>query len=547
MSRPFFSPIASLGTVLAFSLFLVPVLSGCGKRITRVEHGDQHQIFHRGNLAEPQDIDPHIVTGVPEHYILMALLEGLVSEDPKDLHPVPGVAERWEISPDGLIYTFHLRADAKWSTGEPVTATDFVASFKRAIAPSLASEYAYMLYPMKNAEAYNKGELTDFNQVGARALNDRTLEITLQGPTPYFLSLLCHYAWFPVPVSVVAKHGKLYERGNRWTRPENFVGNGPFNLKAWKVNTVLIAEKSPTYWDAAKVRLQAVHFYPIDSGEAEERAFRAGQLHTTYDLGVSKIGAYQRRNPEVLRIDPYLGSYFYMFNVTRPGLSDKRVRKALAMSIDRESLVENVTRGGEIPAYHFTPPNTAGYNAKARFKADREEARRLLAEAGFPNGQGFPKLDLLYNTLERHKIIAETLQQMWKQNLNVEIGLRNEEWKVYMDSKRQRNFDIVRYGWIGDYVDPNSFLDLWITGGGNNDTGWSNPEYDRLLRAAGQTGDNAERFEFFQQAESILLDELPVLPIYFYTRPFLLAKSVRGWHVNILNIHPYKHVYLEPN
>ena len=521
------------------------LLAGCGNRQTQVQVADQGQILRLGNGSEPQELDPHIVTGVPEHHIIMALLEGLVTQDPKDLHPLPGMAEKWEISTDGRVYTFHLRANARWSNGDPVTAQDFVGSFRRILTPALASEYSYMLYPLEKGEAFNKGELKDFGQVGAKAIDSKTLQITLHSPTPYFLPLLCHPAWFPVHLATVEKHGPVFERGSRWTRPENFVGNGPFRLKSWELNKVIEVEKNETYWNASQVKLRGIQFLPIESEDTEERAFRSGQLHVINQLSGPKIDSYRAQSPELLRIDPYLGTYFYMLNVTNAPLKDKRVRRALAMAIDRGSLVTNVLRGGQLPAYAFTPPGTAGYTATASIPYDLAAARKLLADAGYPGGRGLAPVEILYNTLEMHKTIAETIQQMWKVNLGIEVRLRNEEWKVYLDSKRQRQFEVARYGWIGDYVDPNTFLDMWVTDGGNNDTGWSNPEYDRLIREAGRTGDNAKRFEFFRQAEAILLDECPIIPIYFYTHPFLISKSVKGWYPTILNVHPYQYVSLE--
>ena len=514
-------------------------------RQTQVEAATKAGILRLGNGSEPQELDPHIVTGVPEHHIIMALLEGLVTYDPKDLHPLPGMAEKWEVSEDGKVYTFHIRANAKWSNNDPVTAQDFVGSFRRILTPSLASEYSYMLYPLEKGEAFNKGEIKDFNQVGAKAIDARTLQITLHSPTPYFLSLICHPSWFAVHLPTVEKHGPVFERGNRWTRPENFVGNGPFKLKSWELNKVIEVEKNETYWNAAQVKLQGIQFLPIESEDTEERTFRAGQLHVINQLSGPKIDAYRAQSPELLRVDPYLGTYFYMLNVTNAPLKDKRVRRALAMSIDRGSLVTNVLRGGQLPAYAFTPPGTAGYTATAAVPYDIEGARRLLAEAGFPGGKGMVPVEILYNTLEMHKTIAETIQQMWKKNLGIEVKLRNEEWKVYLDSKRTRQFEVARYGWIGDYVDPNTFLDMWVTNGGNNDTGWSNAEYDRLIREAGRTGDNTKRFEFFRQAEAILLDECPIIPIYFYTHPFLISPKVKGWDPTILNIHPFQYVTLE--
>jgi oligopeptide transport system substrate-binding protein len=528
-------------------LFAAAMLCGCGRRETRVEHGNREQILHLNNGSEPQNLDPHVVIGVPEHHLIMALLEGLVTEDPHGVRPQPGTAESWDISGDLTVYTFHLRRNALWSNGDPVTAHDFVRSYRRALTPSLASEYAYMLYVMKGAEDFNTGKTADFSQVGVKALDDFTLQVTLNAPTPYFLSLLNHYSWFPVHTPTIERCGPLYERGNRWTRPKTFVGNGSFVLEEWKVNHVIVVKKSPTYWGHDHVRLNKIFFYCIESSDTDERAFRSGQLHKTYVLPETKIDNYRQKYPDRLRIDLFLGTYFYVINTSKPALRDKRVRRALAMSIDREAIVKNVTRGEQLPAYHFTPPGTAGYTARARFgEFDIERAKALLAEAGYPGGQGFPSIEILFNTLETHRSVAEAIQAMWKKNLGIDVRLLNQEWKVYLDSKKSGNYDLARFGWIGDYSDPNSFLDLWVSGGGNNDSRWSNAEYDRLIREAGRTADLEKRLEVFQQAEAILLDELPVLPVYFYTRVYALHPSVQGWYPTILDNHPYPHVWLDP-
>ena len=529
------------------SLLALILCAGCGERETRVERGDREQILYKGSGTEPAELDPQIVTGVTEHHIIMSMLEGLVTEDPHDLHPVPGVAESWDISPDGKVYIFHLRQDAKWSNGDPVTARDFWESYKRILTPSLASEYAYMHFVVTNAEAYNTGKITDFNEVGYKVLDDHTLQITLNSVTPYFLSLMNHTSWFPVHMPTVRKYGKSYERGNKWTRPGHYVGNGPFVLSEWKVNNVIAVKKSPTYWDRETVRLNEIRFYPIDSADTEERAFRSGQLHVTETIPSYKIEVYKQDHPELIHIDAYLGTYFYRCNVTKPPLNDKRVRQALAMSIDRESIVERITRGGQMPAYHFTPPGTAGYTSRAKLTNDIAAARKLLSEAGYPDGKGFPHMELLYNTSEGHRAIAEAVQQMWKENLGIEVQLVNEEWKVYLDSQRTLNYQVCRAAWIADYVDPNSFLDMWLTGGGNNDTGWSNAEYDRLIAEASREANTERRKEIFQKAETILMNELPVIPIYFYTRVGLRRPEVKGWYPTILDNHPYKYVYLETN
>ncbi len=527
-------------------LAVIPLFAGCGQRETRVEVANREQILLYGNKTEPQDLDPHVVEGVGEHTIISTLLEGLVAEDPKTLAPVPGLAERWEISPDGKVYTFHIRANAKWSTGDPVTADDFVKSYRRILTPSLGSKYSYMLYPMKNAKAFNEGKITEPTQLGVRALDARTLELTVDCPTSYLLhSMASHYTWWAVHMPTVEKHGDPYKPGNKWTRPENYVGNGPFVLTEWVPNSVIRVRKNTNYWDAAKVRLNGIDFLPIESVDTEERSFRAGQLHRTEELPNGKIDAYRKDNPQLLRMDDYLGNYFYRINVTHPALKDQRVRRALSQAIDRQAIVETVTRGGQKPAFAFTPPDTAGYTSTAQLKFDIEGAKKLLAEAGYPAGKGLPPIEIHYNTSENHRAIAEAIQQMWKKNLGVNATLRNEEWKVYMDSQSSTNYMVSRAGWIGDYPDPNTFLETFLSSGGNNRTGWGNAEYDRLINEAACTNDKQKRIALLQKAEAILLDELPLLPIYYYTRVYLLNPAVKNWHPNYQDHHPFKYVYLE--
>lgn len=502
------------------------------------------KVLHFGNGTEPQDLDPQIVTGVPENKIINSLFEGLVAEGPTGSDTVGAAAERWEISPDGLVYTFHLRPDARWSNGDPVTAADFVGSYRRILTPSLAAEYAYKLFPVAGAEDFNRGRLADFAQVGFKALGPTTLEVRLRQRAPFLIESMKHYAWFPVHLPTVQKFGGLERRGTPWTRAENLVGNGPYLIKSWRPNQKIVVTRSPTYWDRATVKLDEIHFYAAESIETEERMFRTGQLHKTNELPISKIDVYRRELPESYRQDPYYGVYFYRFNVTRPPLNDKRVRRALALALDRESLVRNVTRGGQTPAYHFCPPS-AQYTPQARLAGDLAEARRLLAEAGFPGGQGFPRIEILYNTSENHRAVAEAIQQMWRRNLGVEIGLINQEWKVYLDSQDTLNYGMARAGWIADYTDPNTFMDMWVTGGGNNDTGWSSAEYDRLLKASYAAATDAERLALYDRMEAILMDELPMLPIYFYTRVYAINPKVR-WVPNVLDNRSWKFVDLAP-
>jgi oligopeptide transport system substrate-binding protein len=529
------------------------LLAGCGKQdlpaaksIAGSSTEGSGQIWRVGNGAEPQDIDPQITTGVTEHKIQMALFESLLSENPKDLSPEPGCAERWEISSDGLVYTFHLRADLKWSDGVPITATTFVRSYQRMLTPALGAEYAYLLHFAKNAKEYNEGKIKDFSQVGFKAVDDRTLQVTLNTPIPFLLRVIAsHTSWYPVPIHVIEKHGGMDRKGTAWTRPENFVGNGPFVLKEWRPQQVITVKRNPQYWDRATVKLDEIHFFATENIETEERMFRTGQLHKTNELPLAKIDVYRKEHPESLRIDPYLGVYYYMVNVTKPPLNDKRVRQALAMAIDRDSLVKNVVRGNQQPAYAMTHPDTAGYTPRAGIKGTVEDAKRLLAEAGFPNGEGFPRIELLYNTSENHRLIAEAIQQMWKRNLNIDISLRNEEWKVYLDTRDVLAYSLARAGWIADYVDPHVFLEIWTSWNLNNDTGFKNPAYDALHNQALAAKTDTERYDIYQKMDAIIADELPIIPIYYYTRVGALSPKVKGYYPTLLDNHPYKYVYLE--
>lgn len=520
---------------LVFCLLSVILISGCGDDPSPA--GPPQKILHLGAGSEPKDLDPAIVTGLPEFHIITSLLEGLATIDPKDISPIPAAAESWEISPDQTVYTFHIRKTARWSNGDDLTADDFVYSWTRLLTPLTASEYAYQAYYIKNGKPFNEGKLKDPSKLGVVATDSKTLVVTLESPTPFFLSLLNHHSLYPVHRKTVETHGA------RWTRPEHYVGNGPFRLKEWVMNSVIVVERSPTYWDSAAVALDGIHFYPIEDEATEEKQFRAGKLHVTYTTPLERI-PYWREQKDVYSQTPLLGTYYYELNVTRGPLRDKRVRRALAMSIDRTALVEKVTKGGQIPAYAFTPPNTAGFTPVAGLRYDPDEARRLLAAAGYPDGRGFPKLDILYNTLDAHKKVAEAFQQMWKKNLGIEVGLYNQEWKVFLDTKKKLNYEIARAGWNGDYPDPNTFLDMYVTGGGNNNTGWGNPEYDDLIEKAARTMSRQERHKYFQRCEDILADEVPIIPIYTYTRVILKRPEVEGWIPNVLDFRLYKQLSL---
>lgn len=518
-------------------------LVACGGRERQVEAAAKDGILLIGNGSEPKALDPHLVTGVPENRIISSLLEGLISYHPtNDLEPEPGVAESWEHNDDFTVWRFKLRDTARWSNGEWVTAGDFVYSWQRILSPELGSEYAEMLYVLRNAQAFHQGRLNDFGQVGVKALDDRTLEVTLAGPTPYFLNMLKHYSFFPVNPRAVEQGGGMTNRQNSWSTVENYVGNGPFRPTQWTTNQIIKVAKSPTYWDSARVKLNEIHYFPIENVKSEETAFQAGRLHLTSTVSPDKIPVFRRERPDELRIDPYLGLYFYRINVTRPPFNDPRVREALNLALDRKLLVERVAQGGQRAASGIVPPGMQDYPESEVVQFNPERARQLLAEAGFPGGRGFPRKEVLINTSEAHRKIAEAIQAMWRQNLGIDVGIYNQEWKVYLDSQSQLNYDLSRAGWIADYAHPMTFLEIFTTGNGNNDTGWSNPRYDALIRQARTAQSEPERMRLMKEAERLLLEGLPVIPIYWYTRTYLKDPRVSGWDPKLLDNHPYKYV-----
>lgn len=521
------------------------LVTGCSKPPSPVDSGNREKILHVGNGAEPRDLDPQVVNAMTDSWLCQTLFENLVAPDPRTGAPLPAAAVRWDVADDGLTYTFHLRPEAKWSNGEPVTAGDFHWSYQRILTPEFAAEYSYMHWVVKNAEAFNKGELKDFSQVGFSVPAPLTLKVELARPTPYFLSLVSHQSWSPVHPATILKHGTLAQRGTPWTRPGNLVGNGPFTLAAWTPNDVVAVKKNPQYWDTANVKLNEIRFYPIENTATEERAFRGNQLHITYALPVEKTPVYRREHADALRLEPWPEIDYIRVNVTRKPLDNMKVRQALGRAIDRQGIVENIRKRSEPPAHCYTPPHP-GYAARANMPTDFAAARQLLAEAGYPNGEGFPRLELLFPTSKGGQEIVEALQATWKKELNVDISVRNEEFKVYLDTQRKLAYDLSISSWIGDYPDPNTFLDMMLTGNGNNDTGWGHPDYDRLIAQANLTLDPAPRLELFQQAEELLIREAPVLPIFFGAHVYLARPEVKNYLVAPGGIIAYKNIDLAP-
>jgi oligopeptide transport system substrate-binding protein len=541
--------------ILVLALLLCGGLVWFGaKRAAATKHGysltlreaNEHKILLITVGSEPRTLDPQEAQGVTEHHIIMSMIEGLVAPSIDDqTKVVPGMANRWEHNEDYSVWTFHIGEDRKWSDGEPVKAGDFVFSYRRMLTASFGAQYAENLFVLKNAEDYYNGKLADFDQVGVKALDDRTLRIELVGPTPYLLSLVQHDSWLPVCPTAILKFGRIDTRDSQWTRAENYVGNGPFKMKSWYPNDVIEVVRNPLYWDAANVRLNGINFYSIENTNTEERAFQAGQLHKTLYVPLDKVPYYRRAQPELIRIDPYEGVYFYRINIARKPLDNPKVRLALNLAVDRGAIVQNIMRADQKPATGYTPPGMGEYQPLNKITYDPARARQLLAEAGYPNGKGFPKFTIHFNTLEAHRAIAEAIQQMWKEELNIDVALENQEWKVYLDTQNNKNYDLSRSAWIGDFMDPVTFLSMWTTDNGNNNTNWGNSKFDALIERAARTGDPTARFALLHDAEDLFLSDLPVVMVYWYTNAYLLQPSVQNWNPLVLDNHNYKYIDLK--
>jgi oligopeptide transport system substrate-binding protein len=531
---------------LAFlALLALATTTGCGRRESPVDVATREGILLLGNNSDPATLDPQLVTSLSDARISEALFEGLTIPDPVTLAPRPGVAESWEYDNASLTWTFHLRADAKWSNGDPVTARDFVFAYRRMLNPALGADYANMLYPIKNAQAFNQGKLKDFAQVGVHAVDARTLKIQLEHPTSYFLALTYHQTYLPLHPPTILKFGAMDRRDTGWDKPGTFVGNGPFILTKYVLGEVVEVKKNPLYWDAAHVRLNGIRFFPITDLDAEEHAFRNGLLHVTFTIPMTKIVAYREQHSPYLRIIPVYGQYFYTFNTRKPPLNDPRVRLALCMAIDRKTLVEDVVRGGQLPTYSLTP-DSAAYQPLAKLTEDIPAARQLLAAAGYPGGKGFPPVELLYNTSEGHRAVAEAIQQMWRENLGVDVHLAHVAAPTWLARRSQADYQIIRAGWYGDYLDPTTFLDLYRSDNPMEQSGWSNPKYDEYMAAAAAEIDPATRFADLQKAEAVLMSEVPFIPLYEYTTTILIRPVVRGYANNLLDLHPFTDIYLDP-
>lgn len=488
--------------------------------------------------AEPPSLDGSLMQDTTSSMIHLALFENLLSYDPETNLGVPGLAESWTVSDDSLTYTFKLRKTT-WSDGTPITAQTVVDSWLRTLNPETASPYAWMMGMVvagANDYAYGEGEVGP-EVVQIRAVDDYTFQMDLVGPAPYVLGMLPHSIFGVLPLHVIEEYG------DSWTLPENMVSNGPFVLEQWKPQQVLTVVKNEMYWDADNVQLGKIIFIPSDDNNTRYNMYLNGEADwmrggiPDEQLDIAKL------RPDY-QAYPQLATYYFEMNHTKAPLNDARVRKALAMSIDRQEIVDKVSRGGQIPAYRVTPP-LAGYTPPADMVESVEQARELLAEAGYPDGEGFPELTVLYNTSTGHQRIVEYLQQEWEKNLGITVTIENAEWKTVLARGGNQEFDILRMGWVGDYQDANTFLELFQIDSGQNFGKYANPEFDELIQAAARLPGGDERFELLRQAEDILINQdQAILPIYHYVNIDLVdTDKWGGWYPTTLGWHPWKYIY----
>lgn len=500
------------------------------------------QALNRGNGEEPQTLDPHRSEGVPAAHVLRDLYEGLTTESP-DGDIIPGAAQRWNISADGKTYTFYMDRSARWSNGDALTAEDFVFSLRRSADPATASNSATMLLPILNAREVIGGELPP-DQLGVSLLDEFTLQIQLVDPTPYFLGLLSHASTYPV------HRPSLEAEGGGFSRPEFLVSNGAYVLKRWEVRSSIELQRNPLYRAAEQTLMERVIYFPIEDLNAEVKQFRAGELDWTYEVPNNQFKWLAQNYPDELIITPWLGSYFFGFNLTRePFLESPGLRRALVLAIDREVITAKVTQFGEQPSFALVPPGIGDYPpAVPEYAAWTQEERnaeavRLYEEAGYSRENPLAT-EIRYNSSENHKKIALAVASMWKQVLGVQTTLVNEEWKVSLQNREQKVVtQVFRAGWISDYNDPYSFLELFRTGHGRNDYGYANDSYDALLEQIARERIPGRRERMMVEAERILLEDNPILPVYTYITKRLVDQRIRGWQNNAMDHHLSRYMY----
>ncbi|EPT8894418.1 oligopeptide ABC transporter substrate-binding protein OppA [Cronobacter dublinensis] len=500
----------------------------------------EKQTLVRNNGSEVQSLDPHKIEGVPESNINRDLFEGLLVTDVEG-HPSAGVAEKWD-NKDFKVWTFHLRKDAKWSNGEPVTAQDFVYSWQRLADPKTASPYeSYLQYGhITNIDDIIAGK-KPATELGVKAIDDHTLEVTLSEPVPYFYKLLVHSSMSPVPKAVVEKFGE------KWTQPANIVSNGAYKLKSWVVNERIVLERNTNYWDNAKTVINEVTYLPISSEVTDVNRYRSGEIDMTYNnMPIELFQKLKKEIPKEVHVDPYLCTYYYEINNQKAPFNDPRVRTALKLGLDRDIIVHKVKNQGDLPAYGYTPPYTDGakFTEPAWFKMTQEqrnaEAKKLLAEAGYTADKPLT-FDLLYNTSDLHKKLAIAAASIWKKNLGVNVKLENQEWKTFLDTRHQGNFDVARAGWCADYNEPTSFLNTMLSNSSNNTSHYKSEAFDKVMQETLQVSDEAQRSELYNKAELQLDKDSVIVPVYYYVN----ARLVKPWVGGYTGKDPLDNVYVK--
>ena len=497
------------------------------------------------NGNEPESLDPAIVTAVPDMRVTKALFEGLVRLDGKTGRPSPGWAESWEVSSDAKTYIFHLRTNASWSTGEPLTSADVVYSWLRALNPSTAADYAGQLFYLKNAEEFYNGKIKDAAQVGIHALDPHAVKVELNSPLAFFLDLCCF------PTLAIVPRKAIEEHGDRWVTTLPLPSSGPYELVLWLLNDKIRLKMNPRYWAAQTTRSKIIDLLPTASANTALNLYetRVADVIWDKDLVPVELMDVLAHRPDHHDFD-FLGTLFYRFNVTRKPLDDPRVRRAFALATNRRRIVTKLTSGGEKPAFHFVPNGTANYQSPEGLPFDPAQARRLLAEAGYPGGRGFPHLQYTFYSAaggggQMQGKIAVELKQMWQDALGVEIQLRQIERKIFYSAQSRLDYDLCASSWVGDYNDANTFLDMFMSESGNNRTGWKNAPYDELVRAANQLTEPKAREELLRQAESILIgQDVPIVPIYFYAGFMMFRdEEIKGIYPNVLDEHPLQDIW----
>ena len=501
-------------------------------------------VFRRGHQAEPESLDPQKVDSQEEQSILLDLFEGLTRIDGKGAI-VPGVASSWETTPDGLVWTFHLRPDAKWSDGTPVTSADFVYGLRRALDPATAAPYASILYSIVGARDVNDGRLKDPARLGVAAPDAQTLKLTLVEPTPYLAGVLTLAVAYPMPRKTIEANG------NEWTRPGKMISNGAYVLDAWEPQQEIRLSRSPAYWDAKSVKIDTARWEVVEQDETAFKRFRNGELDFAR-VPANEIPWIRKNLAEAFHPDVNMWTAYVIANTGRKPLDDVRLRQALAMTLDREALADKIDPRGEVPAYGLVPPGMPGYTQQPPdwVKLSKPErlalARQLYADAGY--GPDHPlKLDLIYPLTEDRKRLTSAMAIMWKQALGAEVTMDNEENQVVLAQTRHHDFQLSVYGWIADYHDPWTFLStLLSTSGDLNTSDYKNPEYDALLAQSTHALDPAERNKLLEAAERLVSRDLPIIPMYYDVRPYLVSTRLDGYHANSLDVHPTQDLAFKP-